>query len=46
MKKKNYKLDYVEKMIDENDDGIWTGRETADKIASAIRKARYFHLPR
>jgi len=25
-------------MIDENDDGIWTGRETADKIASAIRK--------
>jgi hypothetical protein len=28
----------VEKMIDENDDGMWAGREIADKILSLLNK--------
>lgn len=27
----------IEKMIDENDDGMWAGRQTADKILSLIK---------
>lgn len=29
-------LEEVEKLINDNDDGMWTGRETADKISSLI----------
>ena len=29
----------IEKMTDENDDGMWAGRETADKIVSVLQQA-------
>lgn len=29
----------IEKLIDDNDDGLWAGRETADKILTFINEA-------
>ena len=32
-------IEMVEKLIDENDDGMWAGRETADRIKSTLQQA-------